>query len=63
VNVTLDLLAAAREANKAELDAALATARRKASEEMLQMKSATQAQVNQFWFKLCRKCQHTLMQG
>ena len=63
INVTLDLLAAAREANKAEIDAALAEARRKASEEMIKMKANTQAQVDQFWFKLCEKCQRTLMQG
>jgi hypothetical protein len=63
INVTLDLLSASREANKAEIDAALASARRKASEEMIAMQKQTQAQVDQFWFRLCGKCRQNLMHG
>ena len=63
INVTLDLLSSARDANKAEIDAALASARRKASEEMLAMKRETQAQAGQIWWMLCDKCRHCLTQG
>ena len=63
MNVTLDLLSSAREANKAELDAALASARRRASEEMLAMKKETQHQADQIWWMLCDKCRHNLTQG
>ena len=62
INVTLDLLSASREANKAEIDAALASARRKASEEMIAMKEQTQAQVDQIWVRLCEKCRERLVE-
>eukprot|EP00797_Seminavis_robusta_P013903 Sro211_g087840.2 (909) ;mRNA; f:16483-19209 len=61
INVTLDLLSASREANKAEIDAALASARRKASEEMIAMKQQTQSQVDQIWIRLCEKCRESLV--
>ena len=63
INVTLDLLSSVRDANKAEIDAALASCRRKASEEMLAMKRETQAQADQIWWMLCDKCRHCLTQG
>jgi len=62
INVTLDLLSSAREANKAEIDAALASARRKASEEMIAMQKECRAQADQIWWRLCDKCRSSLSQ-
>ena len=61
MEVTLDVLQSAREASSAELEAALATARRKAAEEMLKVREENQRNVWQLYHRLCGSCQNGLV--
>jgi predicted nucleic acid-binding Zn-ribbon protein len=54
--VTLDLLESAREANAAELEAALATARRKATEEVIRVRQQSRQEQEKIFYRLCNKC-------
>ncbi|KAL7571060.1 hypothetical protein ACA910_003774 [Epithemia clementina (nom. ined.)] len=58
MEVTLDVLQSAREASSAELEAALATARRKAAEEILKVREENRQSVWRLYHKLCGNCQH-----
>mmetsp|Transcript_5048 Transcript_5048/g.10439 ORF Transcript_5048/g.10439 Transcript_5048/m.10439 type:complete len:1448 (+) Transcript_5048:131-4474(+) len=61
MEVTLDILQSAREASSAELEAALATARRKSAEELLRVREDNQKGLWRLYHKLCGRCQHGLM--
>lgn len=56
MEVTLDLLEAARQANAAELDAALATARRKSMEEVNRITKQNQIEKERLYQRLCGQC-------
>jgi hypothetical protein len=56
MEVTLDLLESAREANAAELEAALATARRKATEEIVRVRQHIRQEQENIFHRLCNKC-------
>lgn len=60
MEVTLDLLESAREASSAELEAALATARRKSAEELLKVRNENQEGMWRLYHKLCGSCQKGL---
>eukprot|EP00977_Amphora_coffeiformis_P020674 scaffold8374_cov175-Amphora_coffeaeformis.AAC.113 len=53
---TLELLQAARDANDAELQAAISTARRKSAEELLKVQEETQRGMWRMYNKLCSFC-------
>ena len=53
---TLELLQAARDANDAELQAAISTARRKSAEELLKVQEETQQGMWRMYNKLCSFC-------
>jgi len=62
MEVTLDLLTSAREANEAELDAALATARRKSMEEVSRIRQQTHVNKERLYQKLCGNCVQDISQ-
>lgn len=55
MEVTLDLLESARDANSAELEAALATARRKSAEEMVRVRDQNRQEQERIFHKLCSR--------
>jgi hypothetical protein len=61
MEVSLDLLQSAKQANAAELDAALATAQRHAAEEVIKMRAQNQQDQWRLYHKLCGKCQHGVL--
>jgi hypothetical protein len=54
MEVTIDLLESAREANSAQLEAALATARRKSTEDMLRVRDQCKQEQERIFHKLCK---------
>lgn len=60
MEVTLDILQSAREASSAELEAALATARRKSAEELLRVREENQKGMWRLYHKLCGNCRNGL---
>jgi len=56
MEVTLDLLTSARQASATEMEAALATARRKAMEEVARVNQQTQIEKERLYHKLCGSC-------
>lgn len=56
MTVTVDLLTSARQANEAELDAALATARRRSAEDILRVRHETSMEKERLFHKLCGRC-------
>lgn len=61
IETTLDLLSAAREANEAELDAALITARRRAAEEVLRVRKESHKEKERLYLKVCGACAKGLL--
>lgn len=61
IETTLDLLSAAREANEAELDAALITARRRATEEVLRVRKESHKEKERLYLKVCGACAKGLL--
>jgi len=62
MEVTMDLLETAREANAAELDAALATFRLKSSDELIMVQQQNQLEMSRVYQKLCGNCKHDILQ-
>ena len=56
MEVTLDLLESAREANAAELEAAVATARRMSTEEIMRIRQRNRMEQERIFHKLCSRC-------
>jgi len=60
MEVTLDLLESSRRASKAEVDAALATARRKTAEDFMRMRRQNNMDRETLYHKLCSRCTEEL---
>ena len=56
MEATLDLLESARNANDTELDAALATVRRRSTEEMLRIRHENYQDQERIFHRLCTQC-------
>ena len=54
MEVTLDLLESAREANNAQLEAALATARRKTTEDIIRVRDESRQEQERIFHKICK---------
>ena len=54
MEVTLDLLESAREANQAQIEAALATARRKTTEDIIRVRDESRQEQERIFHKLCK---------
>jgi hypothetical protein len=63
MEVTLDLLESAREANAAELDAALVTFRENSCQELMTVQKRNQSDKERLYRRLCGSCKHGLLQG
>lgn len=63
MEVSLELLQTAKESSAAELDAALVSAQRKASEEIEKVRQKNQQDQWRIYHRLCGKCQRGMLEG
>lgn len=63
MEVTMDLLETARDANTAEIDAALVVFRQKSSEELVQIQERNRTTMASLYQRLCGKCQHGMLEA